>query len=387
MNEAEELLLEILENNGAALLASGREGISSVGKMIAYLEREGVVLSPEAMGIAGQYYYAVGRTPEMERCLTDADAAFGAENRFAIYRQIYRGLLHYDTDAPHYVKLLNNASFFLHEHGEPLPYLLPEDADRLMAIRREQEAAAKQLCVRTLGIFSVTANADGRELPWRTRKGRELFAYLLELEGQAIDRGRLIEVLWEEEIPKNAVALLHNMIYNMRKELSAYGMDGIVVYEKKRYRLLMNDISSDSVTLHRAMEAVRNVDMDVLHREKEFFLSYRGAYLKDIDSPWADAARAAADESYRMGCMLLAEDAERNGDYDTAVKLYDNILAISPYEESAAAKLLELYTRQRLWKKREECFRSFAARLEEDLGIAPGEEVLLAYEMKKAKAG
>ena len=386
MNEAEELLLTVLEDNGAALLSSGAEGITSVGRMIAYLEREGVVLSPEAMGIAGQYYYACGQISEMERCLTDADAAFGTENRFAIYRQIYRGLIHYDENADHYVKLLNNASFFLHEHGESLPYLLPKDADRLAAIRREQEVAAKQLRVRTLGSFSVTANADGRELPWRTKKGRELFAYLLELEGQAIDRSRLIEVLWDE-IPKNAVALLHNMIYNMRKEFSAYGMDGIVIYEKKRYRLLMDDIHSDSVLLHRMMEAVRNVDMDVLRREKEFFLSYRGAYLKDIDSPWADALRTAADESYRMGCMFLAEDAQAQGDYKTAVKLYDNILAISPYEESAAAKLLELYTRQRRWKKREECFQSFSSRLKEDLGISPGEEVLLAYEMKKAKTG
>lgn len=386
MNEADELLLTILEDNGMALLSSGKSGISSVGKMISYLEQEGVVFSPVAMGIAGQYYYAMGQTAEMERCLTDADAAYGAENRFAIYRQMYRALLHYDSDVAHYVKLLNNASFYLHEHGEPLPFLLPEDANRLAVIRREQEAETKQLRVRTLGTFSVTANEDGRELPWRTRKGRELFAYLLELEGQAIDRSRLIEVLWEE-IPKNAVALLHNMIYNMRKELSAYGMEGIVVYEKKLYRLLMDDINSDSVLLHRVMEAVRNVDMDVLHREKEFFLTYRGAYMKDIDSPWASAVRAAADESYRMGCMFLAEDAESKGDYKTAVKLYDNILAISPYEESAAAKLLELYTKQRRWKKREECFKTFAARLKEDLGVAPGEEVLLAYEMKKVKTG
>ena len=175
MNEAEELLLEILENNGAALLSSGEEGIASVGTLISYLEQEGVVLSPEGMGIAGQYYYACGMISEMERCLTDADAAFGAENRFAIYRQIYRGLLHYDDDADQYVKLLNNASFFLHEHGERLPFLLPVDADRLAAIKKEQEASAKQLCVRTLGSFSVIANTDGRELPWRTKKGAGAF--------------------------------------------------------------------------------------------------------------------------------------------------------------------------------------------------------------------
>ena len=164
-------------------------------------------------------------------------------------------------------------------------------------------------------------------------------------------------------------------------------MDDIVIYEKKRYRLIMDGLDSDSVELHRMMQAVKNADIDALLAGQDFFMDYPGAYLKDIDSPWADEARAQADEAFRMGCMLLAEEHERRGDYETAVRLYDNILAVSPYEESAAAKLLELYTRQRRWQRKEECYRAFSERLREDLGITPGEEVLLAYEMKYAAAG
>ena len=86
-----------------------------------------------------------------------------------------------------------------------------------------------------------------------------------------------------------------------------------------------------------------------------------------------------------MGCMLLAQSAGDVGDYKTAARLYNNILLTSPYDEGVAAKLLEIYTKQRQWKKREECFKSFTSRLKADLGVAPSEDVLLAYEMKKER--
>ncbi len=377
----------VLSNVGESLLRSGADGREAVGELLAELEQEGVVLPPPVMGLAGEYYYAVGNFSEAERCLNDADASCGAENRFAIYRSIYRALLHYEENPSHYVKLLNNAAFFLHEHKEPLPYLTESDAVRLESIRSTQQGRERKLLVRTLGGFSVCAEEDGRELPWRTRKGRELFAYLVEREGEPVDRSRLIEVLWDEEVPKNAVALLHNMIYNMRKELSAYGLERIVVYEKRRYRVSMDAIDADVVRLHEIMRAVKNADLGVLHRERGFFLSYGGAYLKDVDSRWADACRNAVDEAYRAGCGLLAEDAVREGDYEMAVTLYDNVLSVFPYEEGAVARLLELYAKQRRWGKREECYKAFAARLEEDLGVTPSEEVLVAYRRKAAMAG
>ncbi len=374
-------------NTGEALLRSGENGKEAVGELIAALEQEGVVLPASVMGLAGEYYYAAGSFAEAERCLNDADASCGAENRYAIYRSIYRGLKHYEENPAHYRKTINNALFFLREHREPLPYLKASDEARLESIRDAQQKEERKLIVRTLGGFFVQAKLDGRELPWRTRKGRELFAYLLEREGEPVDRSSLIEILWKEEVPKNAVALLHNMIYNMRKEFSAYGLEHIVVYEKKHYRIEMDAVETDVVRLHRIMQAVRAEKMDELWEDRDFFLTYEGAYLKDMDCQWADTCRNAADEAFRTGCMLLAREAERKGDDETAVVLYDNILSVSPYEESAAAGLLKIYARLRRWNKLEECYHSFAERLEADLGVGPSKEVLLAYRMKKELAG
>ena len=380
MKESDRLIRTVLEKSGETLLSSDNPiDRHMVGEMITYLNEEGGLASPEAYGVAGEFFYSIGDTQRMEVCLNEADSGYGRENRFGIYRSIYRGLLHYNEAPQHYNKQLYNALFYLKEHSEPLPYLKKEDGRLLEKIRRRGEGGAQALVVRTQGEFSVRAAQDGRQLPWRTRKGRELFAYLLELEGRSVERGHLIEVLWQEEIPDNAVAMLHNMIYNMRKELSAYCLDKIVIYEKRRYRLCMDNLASDSVQVHQMMELVRKKDAEALRQEEDFFLQYNGRYLRDIDSTWADRLGDAADEAFVQGCRMLASLAEECRQTEKAEVFYRNILLVSPYEEEVAASLLTLYASQRKWKLFRDFYREFSERLLEDLGVEPGRKVREAY--------
>lgn len=377
-----------MANSGETLLAS--EHLADrhiVGEMITYLNESDVPFTPEAIGVAGEFFYGLDDTERMEFCLNEADSGLGRENRFGAYRSIYRGLAHYREAPQHYEQQIHNALFYLEEHKEPLPYLKQDDRTLLEQVRHRKGGGGQTLVVRTQGEFSVIAAADGRQLPWRTRKGRELFAYLLELEGEPVDRSRLMEVLWQEEIPDNAVAMLHNMIYNMRKELSAYCLDKIVLYEKRHYRLVMDNLASDSVLVHRMMELVQRRDVAALRKEADYFWHYNGRYLRDIDSPWADACGDAADGAFAEGCRLLAEDAGASGRLDEAAVYYGNILTVSPYDETAAAALLTLYGRQRKWKQLVECYESFSELLMEDLGFAPGEEVQRAYQKYRRGVG
>ena len=380
MKESERLLMTVLEKSGETLLAS-EDPVDRhmVGEMITFLNEENIPLSPEAMGVAGEFFYSIDDTSRMEFCLNEADSGFGRENRFGTYRSIYRGLLHYREAPQHYNQQLYNALFYLEEHNEPLPYLKKRDQSFLKQIKGRSVGSSQVLVVRTQGEFSVIAAQDGRQLPWRTRKGRELFAYLLELEGAPVERSHLIEVLWQDEIPDNAVAMLHNMIYNMRKELSTYCLEKIVIYEKRHYRLCMDNLASDSVQVHRMNTLVQKKDMNALRKEIDFFLQYNGRYLRDIDSIWANACGDEADEHYAAGCRLLAEDATVRGDFDTAIVLYQNIRLVSPYDERAVAALLMLYGRLRRWEKLKNCYQNFSELLMEDLGVEPSEEVKRAY--------
>jgi len=244
-------------------------------------------------------------------------------------------------------------------------------------LERPEQDDVLEIC--SFGRFRVTALKDGKELAWRTRKGKELFAYLLDIEGRAVERCQLIEVLWQDEIPANAVAMFHNMIYNIRKELSAYSPEKILTYENKRYSLRMDRLSCDVQNVQKIAELVEKKESRQLKKRYKSFLKYWGSYLGDIDSAWADGRRAYYDEIYIKGCWMLAEQFARENKEETALTLYENILRLEPYSESAVEKILMLYGRQKRWEKLKKCYQDFEEKLKKDLGIVPGEEVLAAY--------
>ena len=380
MKESEKLLLDMLEKTGEILLSSGNPiHHHMVGELVTFLNEEGLLFAPEALGVAGEFFYSIGDRERMEFCLNEADSRFVRDNRFSAYRSIYRGLFHYRKAPQHYEQQIHNALFFLKEHDEPLPYLTQKDRSLLEQIRQRGRSGMQALVVRTQGGFSVIAAQDGRMLPWRTRKGRELFAYLLERDGAPVERGHLIEILWPYEIPDNAVAMLHNMIYNMRKELSTYCLDKIILYEKKHYRLVMDNLASDSVMVHDMMRLANAEDFLELSQNEDYFLHYNGRYLKGIDSPWADALGNEADMAFVKGCRLLAGDAFGCSNFDKAVVLLENILKVSPYEEEAAAALLASFGEKRDWHRLQGFYRDFTQRLQNDLGMEPGEGVRQVY--------
>ncbi len=371
-----ELLIEVMEQRGSQLLA----GRSALGRIIRYLEEEGVRFTTVASGIAGQYYYAEGNMERMEEYLNAADSAFGKENRYAAYRSIYRALSRYDADPVRYEKQLRSALFFLREEDEPMPWLKQESEKRLERMLREGESGERSLLVESLGGFRVIAARDNKEIAWRTRKGRELFAYLTDLRGETVDRRKLMEILWPEEIPANAVAMLHNMIYNIRKELSDYSLEGILVYENKRYRLYTEDLKNSADALYEIVDPVEHQDMDKLREKEKYFLEFHGRYLEDIDAAWADERREYYDRIYRRGCELLAEDMVTQDKCDEAIRLYHNIQKLDPYDEYSAERLLHLYGKKREWDAMKKFYDAFCKRLSDELGIEPGEAVVSAYE-------
>lgn len=369
-------LLMIIEQYGKELLC--RKNRKALGIMIEYLEKNTVLLLPEVSGIVAQYFYIRGNFNKMEGYLNAADSSFGKDNKYACYRSLYRALIKLDEDKEKYKKQVHNALFFLKESDAGLPYLKEKEEKKLKELTEKgNKHEAIKVC--TFGSFQVTALEDEKELAWRTRKGRELFAYLLDIEGKAVERRRLIELLWQDEIPENAVAMLHNMIYNIRKELSAYRLENMLVYENRKYRLEMGKIACDFFHVKEIARLVEGKNRAGLRGEYKNFLRYWGSYLEDIDSIWAEEKRVYYDEIFKKGCWMLAEQFVKEDNYETALILYKNILSVDPYSEEAVEKILLLYGEQKKWEKVRQCYRDFEKILAKDLGITPGKDVLAAY--------
>ena len=374
----EDILVMAIEQYGRELLCEKNRQI--LGRMIEYLEKNAVLLLPETSGIVAQYFYSQGDFNRMEKYLDAADRAYGKENKYRCYRNLYWGLIRLEEDFENYEKQIHRSLFFLRESGMRLPYLMKKEESKLRKLtEKEEETKREVLRVDMFDSCRVTMLADGRELTWRTKKGRELFAYLLDTGGSGVGRRQLIELLWQEEIPGNAVAMLHNMIYNIRKELSACHLESLIAYENRKYRLHTEKIETDLRHIKTLAKQVEQKDMAGLKKEYRSFLKYWGSYLEDLDSFWVEERRTYYDEIFKKGCRMLADDFVKEKEYETALKLYENILFLDAYSEETVEKMILLYGKQKSWKKLKQCYKNLENVLKKDLGIQPGENVLAAY--------
>lgn len=375
------------------LLQSGREmmrnGILELtGRCIALLKaarQEWTKWACQELEIAAEYYYRLDDREQMEACLNAADSMFGKENPYGAYRSLYRGLFHYREDRGKYEKQVHSAIFFLRENGIELPFLLDREQKLLNEIQNIKKdspytAASKKIRVSAFGTFRAVILADGRELSWRTRKGCELFAYLLDLNGEAVERKTLLTELWQDEMPNNAVAMLHNMFYNIRKELSCYSLESLIQYKNRKYVMDTDMIQSDLEQIRMAAEYVEKKDMAMLMRHRELFDSRWGMYLEDMDNVWIRDRQEYYEKIFEKGCILLGTECMEQKDYEAAAGYLKNALSVSCYSEKTMGMLLKCYSKAGELACAKKQYEDFCSLLKRELNIEPGEELQAGYQ-------
>lgn len=383
------LLLTLMEQFGGELLQKEQWEVLEI--CVRYLEREGFLTAgkvpdrriageTEALGTAAQYYYRTGQTERMEDCLNQADSTFGKENKFGMYRALYRGLLHYRADEEKNQKQICNTLFLLEENHVPLPYLKPEERELLTVIKKGGAGEKNgRLKVTFFGDFRAQVNGEEKPLSFRTRKGGELFAYMIKQNGKPVGRKQLLAALWSDGLPDNAVTMLHNMLYNLRKELSAYRLENLIEYKDKVYRVHMEQVETDLPEIDRLCRMADQSDPGELLRHAERFKSYWGRYLEDVDGLWAVEDREYYDTRFMKACSILAKEAAKSGRPAEGALFYKNAMLVNGYSEEWEAGLLRCYGKMGNLRQVKDEYERFCAFVKKELQTGPGEKLRQAY--------
>ncbi len=348
------------------------------------LKQETAEWSTKELELAAEFYYRTGNRQRMEACLNAADSMFGKENRYGMYRSLYRGLFHYKENPEKYKELVNNAMFFLEENKIPFPYFMESERQLLREIRMEKEGdkradGGRKIKVSAFGTFRAVVIPGGKELPWRTKKGCELFAYLLERNGEPVERKTLLAQLWKEELPNHAVAMLHNMIYNIRKELSYYSLEHMIQYKNKKYVMNTEIIQSDLEQVRTAAGCVEKKDTAGLMRLKNLFDVPWGLYLEDLDNVWIRERQEYYQKIFEKGCLMIGEACAGQRMYEQAAVYFKNALAVNCYSEKIMGMLLTCYGQTGQLRSAKKQYQEFCVLLKKDLDIVPGDELRDRY--------
>lgn len=230
------------------------------------------------------------------------------------------------------------------------------------------------------GEFKVFQTNTNLELKWRTKKAKELFAYFIHLQGKPVGRSELILRLWPESYPENAVKLLHNLIYSIRKEMENYGEFQLIQYKDNKYNMNMEYIDTDLNDMLYLSKAIEKDNREIILKYQKLLENYKGTYLDNIDCDWSCDQREYFERIYIKGCKYLAEVNIKNEYYEKALIYLKNALKVDPFSESVMEYILRCYGKVKDLKNIRNYYKKYEDLLEKEFSIKPGNNLTKAYQ-------
>lgn len=262
--------------------------------------------------------------------------------------------------------------------------------NQLLDQNKKQSLEPKARCLRAVcfGGFAVYGR-NKEELVWRTKKTKELFAYLLEQQGRPQDKDTLMGRLWPESNAKSASTLLNTSVSYLRKALAAADCEQVLVVEKKQYFLRMDSITSDYDEFLRLCHLVEKKQWALVEKSRAITDIYQGGYLKDMDFTWMSGKREYLEQLFLKTCGRLGEHYVECREHLKAISLIQSALSVDPYSRNLVIQLIECMSDIGDIKKAKSLYERTCALWKEELGqeLGIGLEQILQKERRSEKQG
>jgi predicted ATPase/DNA-binding SARP family transcriptional activator len=244
-----------------------------------------------------------------------------------------------------------------------------------------------ELRVRVLGPLQVTV--AGREIGPGGPLRRSLLALLALRPGEVVPVGALVDGVWGDDPPATATGVLHTYVSTWRKALEAAGPAPRIDTVGVGYRLHLAEGESDLLQFgHLADEGRRLADAgraaDARSALERALALSRGPALADLAGrPFHASAVRPLEERRDRIVEDWAELVLRTGTDDDLVAVgaaLRELSAARPWRERAAELLMWSLFRQGRQRDALELFDDTRRRLDEELGIDPGQALRAMHE-------
>ncbi len=233
------------------------------------------------------------------------------------------------------------------------------------------------IAVRLLGPVEV--DADGTAVALTRPLERALLARLALDPGQPVASTRLVDDLWGDNVPRDALASLQSLVYRLRRTL---GDDGHhIVRAGSGYCLDSGDVVVDVAVFTRLVAAARTAetagDVPAMRRALCDALDlWRGPPLGGLGAAPFVATQVTRLEAARLSALGDRLDADLAlGHHGDVVAELESLVAEHPYEEGFWAQLMLARYRSGSQADALRCYSRLRGVLHEELGLEPGPAV------------
>ena len=219
-------------------------------------------------------------------CIADGEqmkAAYYTDRYLALCFE--KGIYEYFTARKDYDPILK----FADDNG-----IRPEITRQLMEFSGYK---IKKAYIKTFGGFSVLPYRErANPLKMRTKKERELLAFLLDAGEQGVTKEQICEAIWADSESDNIKKLIGTNLYQINKDLASLGIENALICNKKRYSIRTDEMELDFELFESAADRLHESSADALH----LMTLYKGEYLSDFEALWATSKRIKYNSIYQQ---------------------------------------------------------------------------------------
>lgn len=220
---------------------------------------------------------------------------------------------------------------------------------------------------------------DGHTVRWRTKKAKELFAFLLHHRDHAIHKDVIIDELWQDVDLQKANNLLYTTVYQIRKTLKNANGTIHLTSKNSSYQLKLPQVKLDVDHWISRIKLTSLNENFQLSEHAVLFHEYTGDYFEEEGYLWAKAMnerlrRVWYHYGLDLGKKLLSLD-ER----DAATSVYLKLQESFPDSEPVAFELMQLCAQIRDHTAVHRYYNQLCEVLQHEFGISPQPEIQSWY--------
>lgn len=221
-----------------------------------------------------------------------------------------------------------------------------------------------ELFVRMFGSPSILVDGQAVTLPYRKA---EALLYYVVME-RRVARRDLVDLLWEDTEPSAALKNLRHAIYTVRKAL---GMELFVSGQRT-----MLELDPQVPIRCDVLDFLREGKLEAYHGEfLSGFAMHGGAAFEE----WLNTQRNLLRARYLKELLTAERETFAAGELEKAERLGLEYIGRDPLEESAYVVLMEVYSRQKKFRKAIGIYHQLCKNLETELSISPLKETTALY--------
>jgi len=212
------------------------------------------------------------------------------------------------------------------------------------SILQARQSANIPPTVRCLGGFHIgLPDGASKVLTWKTKKEKELCAFLIHHAGKSVSTASIIEAIWPGYDLNKAKTYLYTCLSYLRKSLAEYRIPIQIRKADQGFVAELDGVAVDVAEFEQLLGvALAEEEMDVRLYDKMNRM-YEGEYMEACDFGWATARQMELKASYVRALRKGSAYFRSQGNLALAVDSLQNLLSVVPDSETDGRELIDLH--------------------------------------------